>query len=274
MVARLLRKFLLDPWRAIDREADAARATDTREYDWRPLVVLVAVCVALTLQEYIGQGAFFMEWWRRWFPEAVRTEHFREYRDLYRFTWWAGWRFTGYVIVPLFAIWTLRGERVRDYFISFKDLKKHLPVYIGLYLLILPAVIVASQTKSFSTTYPFYKWANRSSFDFWAWQGLYALQFVSLEFFFRGFMLKALRDRFGSGAIFVMVVPYCMIHYGKPMAETFGAIIAGVVLGTLAMRTRSIWGGVFIHVGVALTMDLLAVAQCPPPESGAPCPRH
>jgi membrane protease YdiL (CAAX protease family) len=58
------------------------------------------------------------------------------------------------------------------------------------------------------------------------------------------------------------------------MAETFGAIIAGIVLGTLALRTKSIWGGVLIHVGVALTMDLLAVSQCPPASSGQMCPSH
>jgi membrane protease YdiL (CAAX protease family) len=55
------------------------------------------------------------------------------------------------------------------------------------------------------------------------------------------------------------------------MAETFGAIGAGLILGTLAMRTRSIWGGVMIHVGVAWTMDLLAVSQCPSADSGRPC---
>src|SRR5690606_8230997 len=95
---------------------------------------------------------------------------------------------------------------------------------------------------------------------------------VSLEFFFRGFMLKALAPRLGSSAIFVMVVPYCMIHFGKAMPETLGAIVAGLVLGTLAMRTRSIWGGVLLHIAVALTMDLLAVEHCPPAESGKPCP--
>ena len=70
-----------------------------------------------------------------------------------------------------------------------------------------------------------------------------------------------------------MIVPHCMIHYPKPLPETLGAILAGIALGTLAMRTRSIWGGVFIHVGVALTMDWLAVAQCPPPGEG-PCRGH
>ena len=35
-----------------------------------------------------------------------------------------------------------------------------------------------------------------------------------------------------------MIVPYCMIHYGKPLPETLGAIGAGLILGTLAMRTQ------------------------------------
>jgi membrane protease YdiL (CAAX protease family) len=55
------------------------------------------------------------------------------------------------------------------------------------------------------------------------------------------------------------------------MAETFGAIGAGLILGTLAMRTRSIWGGVLIHIGVAMTMDVLALAGCPPIGSGVYC---
>ena len=37
--------------------------------------------------------------------------------------------------------------------------------------------------------------------------------------------------------------------------------IAGIVLGTLALRTRSIWLGVFIHVSVALSMDVAAIWQ-------------
>ena len=43
--------------------------------------------------------------------------------------------------------------------------------------------------------------------------------------FFRGFWLRALRG-FGSGAIWSMAVPYCMIHYGKPYLEVCAAIVA------------------------------------------------
>ena len=71
--------------------------------------------------------------------------------------------------------------------------------------------------------------------------------------------MLGLRHRFGFYAIFAMMVPYCMIHFGKPMPETFAAIIAGIVLGFMSLKTRSIWLGAAIHVAVALGMDFLSL---------------
>ena len=54
---------------------------------------------------------------------------------------------------------------------------------------------------------------------------------------------------------------YALIHIYKPFPEAVGSIIAGYVLGWLALRTRSIWPGVFVHCSVALAMDTLALWQ-------------
>jgi membrane protease YdiL (CAAX protease family) len=56
-----------------------------------------------------------------------------------------------------------------------------------------------------------------------------------------------------------MVTPYMMIHFGKPGAEAVGAILAGAALGLVALRTRSIYAGMAIHIAVAWSMDLLAL---------------
>jgi membrane protease YdiL (CAAX protease family) len=135
-------------------------------------------------------------------------------------------------------------------------------VYGAMYVAILPLVLLASRTESFLHTYPFYRLAEGEPLwpRFWLWQAIYAVQFVSLEFFFRGYMLHGCRRRFGAYSIFVMTVPYCMIHYGKPLPETLGAIVAGIVLGFMSLKTRSIWMGAALHIAVALTMDLAAVA--------------
>ncbi|MGE0868961.1 MAG: CPBP family intramembrane glutamic endopeptidase [Kofleriaceae bacterium] len=250
-------------WRAIDRETQrdpaAAGTTSTTV-----LAIMITVAVSLTLQEYIGSND--------WFDRNVLGRGYRgEYRELLGFAWWSGWRVFGYVVMPILVIIALPGERLRDYHVSFRGFTKHVWVYVGLFALFLPFLLYVSTAKEFRGTYPFYRMANRSPFDLWAWEAMYAAQFVSLEFFFRGFLLQGLRRALGSNAIFVMLVPYCMIHYGKPMAETFGSIGAGLLLGTLAMRTRSIWGGVLIHIAVAMTMDIMAMRGCPPMGSGRYC---
>jgi len=237
--------------------------------DYRPLVVLLTVAVSLTLQEYWGERSQFAEW----FPPAADAFRWdgQSRWVLVSFVWWSGWRFFGYLVLPALVVLCLPGERLRDYGLSVKGFSRHVWIYVALYLAILPVVYGVSHTTPFQRTYPFYKFAHRSTWEFLAWEGLYALQFLSLEFFFRGFMLQALRRSIGAHAIWVMIVPYCMIHYGKPMSETMGAILAGLVLGTLALRTKSIWCGVLIHVSVAVTMDLLALTHC---ISGVPCRGH
>jgi membrane protease YdiL (CAAX protease family) len=250
-------------WRLIDADTPPPPPGEERRlFDPVILVILVVAAVSLTLQEYLGDRGEFS----RWFPLRGRQD---EYYELKSFGWWSGWRVLGYLILPILVVLVLPKQRVRDYHISPRGFFHHMPIYLVLFLLILPAVIAASGTKSFQHTYPFYKLANRSTFDLVAWELMYAAQFLSLEFFFRGFLLEGLRSRMGSNAIFVMIVPYCMIHYGKPLPETMGAIGAGVILGTLAMRTRSIWGGVLIHIAVATTMDVMALEACPP--MGRPC---
>lgn len=79
--------------------------------------------------------------------------------------------------------------------------------------------------------------------------------------FFRGWWLGVLRKSFGSGAIFAMAVPYCMIHYGKPYLEACGAIIAGIALGSLSMKTKSIYQGFLVHITVAALMDWLSLSH-------------
>ena len=254
-----VRRYTIDQWRAIDEDQPAAPSGST---SLQVLAVLATVAIVLTVQEYIGDRTTFERWW----PPEIDDD----YWELKSFLWWSGWRIAGYVVLPSFVLVAM-GHRIRDYNLSPKGFIRHLPTYAILFAGVLPLVVLASRTQAFRDTYPFYRMANRSQLDLWAWELLYAAQFLALEFFFRGFILQGLRRALGANAIFVMIVPYCMIHYGKPMAETFGAIIAGLVLGTIALRTKSIWGGVLIHIGVAITMDMLALQACPDVGSGHYC---
>jgi membrane protease YdiL (CAAX protease family) len=248
-------RWVLGLWREVHEEALDRKVTR----DWRPLVVFVTVAVSLALQEFYGDRSVFREWAA--LPETIRRGPDWE---LWSFVWWSGWRVFGFLILPAAVVLCMPGERLRDYGWSTRGFTRHLLLYIVLYLLVLPLVWLMSTTDDFRRIYPFYKLANRSAFDFWAWQFLYGMQFLSLEFFFRGFMLQGTRRSLGIHSIWAMCIPYCMIHYGKTFSESMAAIVAGMILGTVALRTRSIWGGVFVHIAVALTMDALTVGHIRP----------
>jgi len=230
------------------------------------MIAFVVGAICLTLMEYWGSSYELVMIVEKIaegastsvvkFTDALEQSPF--YR-LMQFGWWSVVRVTGYLIIPALVVKLIFREKLRDHGLETKGMRDHLWIYGVCYCFVLILVIVASFRRDFTNYYPFYKLAYRSWFDLLVWELLYAAQFFSLEFFFRGFWLKACKNSLGSHAIFAMVVPYCMIHFGKPWMEVLAAIVAGIVLGTLALKTRSIWSGFLIHVSVALSMDMAAL---------------
>jgi hypothetical protein len=239
--------------------------------DRKVVIVLVTVMVCLILIRFLGHSA--RTGWLTSLLDGVgldglgddlkRAMTTSEDARINRRVYWAIARVIGYVAIPILVIKLVLRERVRDYGVRIKGSTRYWRIYALLLLIILPIAFAASYNGAFQAKYPFYKIAKGESLWpwFWAWEVLYALQFVSLEFFFRGFMVHGLAPRFGYMAIFMMMVPYMMIHFTKPMPEAFGSIIAGFVLGSLALDSRSIWWGAFAHVSVAVSMDLLSLWQ-------------
>jgi membrane protease YdiL (CAAX protease family) len=266
-------RFFIDTWREIDAEAASERAERIASgrggYDWRPLVALVSGAAFLSIMEYYGHAPTLHRIYDHYDPlgDRVPATGFMEivrhspFVRLFDFVWWSGWRVLGFFLLPALVIKLVLREDLSDYGLQTAGFLKHAWIYLLFFGIVLVAVVVVSFEEGFKNYYPFYEDADRSWYDFWTWELLYAAQFFSLEFFFRGFWLKAAKRAMGSHAIWAMVVPYCMIHFGKPFLETLAAILAGVALGTLALRTRSIWSGFLIHVSVAISMDLAATMQ-------------
>lgn len=259
--------FYVRCWRYFDREAAVERAARDAAglgYDRRPLVAFAGGAILLTLMEYFGdpsrtyvQLLDLLRWLAEDDPESffATFDHEHPWYELSAHGYWAVTRFLGFGVLAVPFIW-LGGERLRDQFLSTRGFLEHLPIYLVAFVVVLGCVAVVSYDPGFQAYYPFYKQSHRSWADLLIWEGLYFLQFLGLELFFRGWWLKACKTQLGSHAIFAMIVPYVMIHFGKELPETLVATLAGVVLGTLAMRTRSIWGGLLVHMLVAISMDV------------------
>jgi uncharacterized protein len=250
--------------------ADAdAHAKVTTATDKKMVVVFITVALALTCNNFLSDGTH-----PQWLERVLRTAGLGSLahrlhdamlvsnnRDFNQLAFWAVVMIVTYVVPPVLVIRFVFRERVRDYGLRIKGMSAHVRVYFVLFGIAFPLIVAASFTAAFQDKYPFlHPVAGRPlGPDLYWWWLLYWCQFVALEFFFRGFMLNGLAPRLGWAAIFAMTVPYNMLHYGKPMAEALAAIVGGIVLGTLALKTKSIWLGASLHISIALSMDLLAL---------------
>ncbi len=140
------------------------------------------------------------------------------------------------------------------------------------YLLLLggmvPLLAWASFQPDFLQTYPTYRSTSTHTFfgvPPWAtalaYELFYGYDFIATELLFRGFLVIGLARLLGTGTVLPMVVCYASLHFGKPLGETIGSIFGGYILGVIALYSRSIWGGILVHVGIAWAMELAAWLQ-------------
>jgi len=259
-----LRWVTLGAWRRSDARALAhrqARADAGLGPDWKPAATLVLGALILAALHYAGKGEGFDAFASRFVDADWAQDRFSPLYQANEKLWWTGWRIAGYLVVPALFVKLVLRERLRDHGLTTEGFANHLAIYGACLCVVLPLVALVSYEPTFQNKYPMYDLAGRSLSDLLWWESLYALQFFSLEFFFRGHWLEVLERTMGSHAIFAMMVPYCLIHFGKPWPETVGAIVAGLALGTLALRYRSIWAGFLVHVSVAVSMDLASLIQ-------------
>ena len=119
--------------------------------------------------------------------------------------------------------------------------------YVAVICVIAAIVLYAS---SFDTSLQsYYLDANFKFFSYFLTQ----LMILSAsEFMYRGFLLFGLKEKFGEGSILIQVVPFVLLHLGKPELETISTILTGILFGWVAYRGRSFWPAFIIHMFINL----------------------
>jgi len=140
--------------------------------------------------------------------------------------------------------------------------------YFTLLLMMMPLIAAASFLPDFQSAYPRLK--------FWRYDGVfgmpeaavgglfeiaYAIDFVSVELLYRGALVIGLYKLLGKEVVLPMAAAYVFIHFGKPLGEAISSLFGGYILGVVAYRTKTIFSGIIIHIGVALAMELAATLQ-------------
>ncbi len=200
--------------------------------------------------EYFGwQGPFHQLFGQSEFYRALS----RADRNLYAQIWTTSSFLLFFLILPGVYLKKFQMRESYEWMLGLGTLRQSYWAYLLAYVLMFIPLILAASSPSFNRFYPLYRPESYSQWIFF--ELIYLPQFLAVEFFFRGPLLSFAHKRLGSSALFLMSFPYALIHIHKPFPEAVGSIVAGVVLAHMALKGRSIWGGVALHMLVALTMD-------------------
>jgi hypothetical protein len=229
--------------------------------DRRSLVVFVSATALLIAFQYWAlpenvKGTLVHQRIAEWLGPG-----YLPYYDLIPYEYWGVAALVMRVLVPLAIIRFVLRDRPYDWGFRLRGQWKQFRPYALGFLFMVPVLAIVSSLGPFQAKYPFYHAAALGGWHFWGWELFYGLEFLGVETFFRGFMLFGLYPRLGYYSIPVMVIPYVMIHFGKPAPEAFAAILAGFVLGYLALKSKSFLWGWMLHWGVGFTMDVLVIGR-------------
>lgn len=165
------------------------------------------------------------------------------------------------VAVILLIIYQWHNTPTGFYGLSAKKLK--LQPYIVMLLIMIPLIAAASTQADFLAIYPKMQRIlplPDGAEPSWWYKLLYELSygsdFFSIELFFRGFLIIGMVGCLGKNAILPMACFYCTIHFGKPLGECISSYFGGLLLGIVSYHTRSIIGGLMVHLGIAWLMEL------------------
>lgn len=171
------------------------------------------------------------------------------------------------LVLPLYLYYRLVDKQAPDFY-GIAPKRSGLQLYATMLLIMIPIVTIASFQDDFLRFYPTYKDSNADEVlgvPEWVtalfYELCYGWDFIPTELLFRGFLVIGLQRILGSGTVLPMIVTYACIHFGKPLGETISSLFGGYLLGVLALYTRSIWGGLLIHLGIAWLMDGAAFLQ-------------
>lgn len=165
------------------------------------------------------------------------------------------------VLIPLIVLYRILPAQPSSWGMTVKNIRWR--PYCLMLVLMAPLIIFASTQADFLNAYPRLKQvafiAPHTGNLLWyqlLYEISYGIDFITIELFFRGFLVFAFVRYAGPSVILPMAVFYCSIHFGKPLFECISSFFGGLLLGIIAHRTQSIAGGLIVHLGIAWMMEI------------------
>ncbi len=221
---------------------------DLKQLDFKTSLILISVAVITFLSIAFGSPSFYYE-------------NFGNDKFLSRVYWFLA---DGLImfLLPVILIKFVLKEDLKDYGFTLGDKKFGMITSILFLVVMLAVVWIVSGTKEFSTAYPQGgKRVSESAGNFIMYELCILVYMLGWEFFWRGFMLFGLKPKFGYYSVFIQMIPFFILHKGKPELELFASIFAGIILGLQALRSNSFIYCWILHWLVMIAIDSLSILR-------------
>ncbi|MFA6065070.1 MAG: CPBP family intramembrane glutamic endopeptidase [archaeon] len=160
-----------------------------------------------------------------------------------------------YGLIPLVIIVFLFREdpKVFGYSLGDKKLVLFSSIIFSLYLT--PIILLFHFIPNLSAYYSIQTFASISEFILFELK--LGVELFFWELFFRGFILFGLYKKLGNIALPIHAIPFTFFHLGKPPIEIIFSFIAALLLGQIALKSKSFLPAFAIHWIIATEMILL-----------------
>lgn len=219
--------------------------------DRKIVMIFLSVALLQTVSFYFTSRRFF---------RTNLFEQFQNYSDPYLLEyiyWFVGDFFTFFILGIIIIKFGFK-EKLSDYGLQLGDVKIGFSFSLLFLLVMIILVWFVSSTPAFAEKYPHLSSAKSDWNTLLIYEAGMLLYMIAWEFIWRGFMLFGLEKKFGYYSVLIQMIPFVILHNGKPFLETFGAIFGGIALGILALRTRSFYYCIVTHIGVMFSIDLIS----------------
>lgn len=132
--------------------------------------------------------------------------------------------------------------------------------FYGLFVIcMMPVLWFASARPDFRGYYPIYAPASSGGWPLGYHLLVYGLYLFSWELFFRGVLSFASWRVMGYAGVVLQALVFAGMHWGKPIPELVGSLVAGIAMGLIAIRSKSFLPGFAAHVAISGLMDIMVV---------------
>ncbi len=156
--------------------------------------------------------------------------------------------FVYFGVFPILTILIFLRKNPLDFGLRLGNYRLWLPYVVIFLAIAIPILYVSSDMSSVQGYY-----RSHRNFDLLKYALQMGVYMLGWEFLFRGFMLFGLKDKFKEGSIIIQMIPFVLLHFGKPEIETISTIFTGLLWGYICYRGKSFWPAYLMHIVVNIS---------------------